>query len=116
MHVQSILKFSSYVGFFPAQLSVKLFHCVCKHISMYSFDKLHNPEFSIPLTVVALQGAICLTFNGLHHLKITERFGRKLGKKKQKTDGNPSPVFFKLCPTDKVKTSWGCYIILKAMF
>ena len=67
--------------FFSAQLSVKLFHCAYKHISMYSSDKLHSPEFSIPLTEVTLQGAMRLTFNGLHHLKIMDKFWPELEKK-----------------------------------
>lgn len=45
---------------FSARLSVKRIHCVCKYTSVYSSDKLHSAEFSIPVTVVTLQGAICL--------------------------------------------------------
>ncbi len=58
--LQSILKFTSYRFFFSARLSVKHIHCVCEYTSMCSSDKLHGHEFSIPVRVVTLQGAICL--------------------------------------------------------
>lgn len=47
---------------------------------MYSSDKLHCAEFSIPHKVVTLQGVICLICNGLHCLETSRQLLKRVEK------------------------------------